>query len=183
MPTHRQSTGLPTQSDLRYSLLASETGTKVWMSGDEYRILLDGVRSGNAMTLIDALVPPSAGPPEHAHADVDELFFLLDGELEFTLDGDRRLLKTGEGVFVRRTVPHAFRNCSERSARMLLFYTPSGAEDFFLAAGRPAIDGQAPPAVDEENRTREIQVASAHGISQAERSPTRPTDHTNGRSR
>src|SRR6218665_2195831 len=70
-------------------------------------------------------------------------------------------------LFVRRNVPHAFTNRTRAPARMLLFYTPGGVEEFFLAAGRPAIDGVAPPPSTEESRAREVKVASEHHIAPA----------------
>ncbi|MCW8167093.1 cupin domain-containing protein, partial [Verminephrobacter aporrectodeae subsp. tuberculatae] len=93
------------------------------MSGDEYQILLDAKSSGNTMTLLDALVPPAGGPPLHAHADVDELFLVLDGELDIMVDNAVYQVKAGGRVFVKRNVPHAFINRTDRPVRMLIFYT------------------------------------------------------------
>lgn len=151
-------------SEPRYSFLPPGLGPKVWMSGDEYQILLDAKSSGNTMTLIDAVVPPSGGPPVHSHDDIDELFVVLDGELEIMTDNVVHKVKAGGRVFVRRTVPHAFINRTSNPARMLIFYTPAGVEEFFLAAGQPAIEGITPPPADEESTRREIQIASHHHI-------------------
>jgi quercetin dioxygenase-like cupin family protein len=164
--TNVTNTQLP-RNELRWSFLPPGFGSKVWMSGDEYQILLDPKNSGNTMTLIDALVPPGGGPPEHSHTDVDELFFVLDGELEITVDDDVHQVKAGGRVFVGRTVPHAFRNRTGSPVRMLIFYTPAGVEEFFLAAGRPAVEGVSPPGADEETTAREIKIASRHHVAQA----------------
>ncbi|WP_265286649.1 cupin domain-containing protein [Verminephrobacter eiseniae] len=154
-------------NDFRHSSLEAGAGEKVWMSGDEYQILLDAKNSGGAMTLINALVPPGGGPPTHAHGDVDELFFVVDGELEIIVDEVPHRVTAGGRVFVRRNVPHAFMNRTSAPARMLIFYTPGGVEEFFLAAGRPAINGVAPPPSTEESRAREVKVASGHHIAPA----------------
>lgn len=151
----------------RFSFLQPDTGATVWMSGDEYRILLDGQGSGGTMTLIDATVPPGGGPPVHSHADADELFVVLHGALEISADDTVQTVKAGGRVFVRRNVPHAFFNRTDQPAQMLIFYTPAGVEEFFLTAGRPALDGEPPPPVDAASTAREIAVSTRHGITQA----------------
>ncbi|MCW8209269.1 cupin domain-containing protein [Verminephrobacter aporrectodeae subsp. tuberculatae] len=155
------------ESDVRHTYLPAGTGSKIWMSGDEYQILLDAKSSGNTMTLLDALVPPAGGPPLHAHADVDELFLVLDGELDIMVDNAVYQVKAGGRVFVKRNVPHAFINRTDRPVRMLIFYTPAGVEEFFLAAGRPAINGVAPPVASAERTVREIEMGLHFHVSKA----------------
>ena len=149
-------------SDIRQTYLPAGSGPKVWMSGDEYQILLDAQSSGNTMTLIDAFIPPGSGPPMHQHDNVDELFFVQAGELDIMVDEAVHHVKAGGRVFVKRGVPHAFTNRSTQAARMLIFYTPGGIEEFFLAAGRPVIEGVAPPVATEDSLAREIKIASDH---------------------
>jgi quercetin dioxygenase-like cupin family protein len=156
----------PGTNPVRFRFLQPDTGPKVWMSGDEYRVLLDAQNSANTMTLIDAVVPPGGGPPVHSHADVDELFVVLQGELEIMADDTMQPVRAGGRVFVRRNVPHAFINRTEQPAHMLIFYTPAGVEEYFLAAGRPAIEGVPPPAADATSTSREVAVAARHGIAQ-----------------
>ncbi|CAI1034400.1 cupin domain-containing protein [Serratia ficaria] len=161
---------------LRYSFLQPGAGPKVWMSGDEYQILLDAKSSANTMTLIDALVPPGGGPPAHLHEDVDELFFVLDGQLEIMADGVTQIVTAGGRVFVRRNVPHAFLNRTDQTVRMLIFYTPAGVEQFFLAAGDPVTEGIAPPPATKDRTKREIEIASSHHITQAATEVRNSTD-------
>ncbi len=149
-------------SDIRQTYLPAGFGPKVWMSGDEYQILLDAQNSGNTMTLIEALIPPGSGPPMHQHSNVDELFFVQTGELDIMVDAVVYQVKAGGRVFVKRGVPHAFVNRSDQAASMLIFYTPGGIEEFFLAAGRPVVDGVTPPAATEDSLAREIKIASYH---------------------
>jgi len=157
----------PASHDRRFTFLDPEAGPKVWMSGDSYRVVVDAAASAGTMTLLDAVVPPGGGPPMHAHEDVDELFYVVEGALEITADGVSRTVEPGGRVFVRRQVPHAFRNNTDRDARMLIFYTPAGIETFFLEAGRPAVEGEAPPPSDDETLAREIEIAARHRIAQA----------------
>ncbi|CDH00279.1 cupin domain-containing protein [Xenorhabdus bovienii] len=155
----------PESSQAKYSFIQPRSGAKVWMSGDEYQILIDAQSSDNTMTLIDAFVPPAGGPPAHLHNDVDELFVVLEGELEIMADGVVQSVRPGGCVFIRRNVIHAFFNRTEKPAKMLIFYAPAGVEKFFLAAGKPVIDGAAPPPAEKLSTAREIEIASCHNIS------------------
>ena len=49
--------------------------------------------------------------------DLDEAFHVLEGEIEFLLDGSWQRASAGTTVFVRAGVVHAFRNASDRPAR------------------------------------------------------------------
>lgn len=153
---------------LRFSFINPENCQAVWMSGDEYRILVDAKKSNSNMTLIHAYVPPTGGPPSHFHSDEDELFFVLEGHLNIMADGVTKEVGPGECVYVARKTPHAFYNKGTSAAKMLIFYTPAGVEEFFLAAGKPAIAGHEPPSVNQLDTAREVEIASHHNITNAQ---------------
>jgi quercetin dioxygenase-like cupin family protein len=102
--------------------------------GDTYTILVSGKDTAGRYTLIDMHVPPGGGPPPHRH-DFEEMFTVLDGEVEFTFRGAATPVRTGETVNVPANAPHSFRNASDASARILCLCSPSGQEEFFLAVG------------------------------------------------
>jgi mannose-6-phosphate isomerase-like protein (cupin superfamily) len=60
--------------------------------GDTYTILLSGMDTAGRFTLIDMHVPPGGGPPPHRH-DFEETFVLLDGELQATFRGEKRIVR------------------------------------------------------------------------------------------
>jgi quercetin dioxygenase-like cupin family protein len=102
--------------------------------GDTYTILLSGEDTGGLYTLIDMLVPPSGGPPPHRH-DFEEMFTVLEGEIEFTFRGKPITARTGETINVPANAPHVFTNATETSARLLCMCTPPGQERFFAEVG------------------------------------------------
>src|SRR4051812_27562615 len=87
-----------------------------------------GEQTGGALTALENVIPPGQGPPLHAHADEDEAWYVLAGELEFRLDEDLHRAPTGSFVFVPRGTPHCFVNVGEEPARVLVLFTPSGME-------------------------------------------------------
>jgi len=117
-------------------------GVTKWFSGDVYTVRLQGAQTAGSIGIVEASVPPGGGPVPHTHADQDETFYLLSGELEF-LDGDKTFMAgTGDIVHVPRTVRHRFLNVGLHTARMLFVYTPAGTEGLFLEGGddpRPGV--------------------------------------------
>jgi mannose-6-phosphate isomerase-like protein (cupin superfamily) len=62
----------------------------------------------------------------HVHADEDDAFYILDGEMTFIF-GDRRETATpGTFVLVPPGVEHGFRNDGGRPVRMLNIHAPAG---------------------------------------------------------
>jgi len=64
------------------------------------------------------------GPPPHRHRSFEEAWFILDGEVEFTVGS--RATRAGSGTYVGipRGVPHTFRVVGERPARWLGLFAP-----------------------------------------------------------
>ena len=114
------------------------------LAGGSYTILVSGRQTAGAYCLIDMLVPPQGGPPPHRH-DFEELFTLLDGELEFTFRGETRTVAAPATVAIPANAPHAFRNSSPKTVHMLCLCSPAGQEEFFAAVGVPVADRSAPP--------------------------------------
>ena len=117
--------------------------------GDTYTILVSGADTAGRYTLIDMHVPPGGGPPPHRH-DFEEMFTILEGEIELTFRGVSVVAAAGETVNVPANAPHVFRNVSDRPARLLCLCSPAGQEEFFKEVGIPvAHRTEAPRALDE----------------------------------
>jgi mannose-6-phosphate isomerase-like protein (cupin superfamily) len=70
--------------------------------------------SGESCHIIATLVPPGAeGPPTHVHTS-DQLYFIVDGELEVELGTDTRTMRGGEGLLIPAGLPHHNRNTADR---------------------------------------------------------------------
>ena len=104
--------------------------------GDTYTILLTGKDTAGRYCLIDMLVPPGGGPPPHRH-DFEEMFTVLEGEIEVTFRGAKSIVRAGETVNIPANAAHEFHNTSERPARLLCLCSPAGQEEFFMAVGIP----------------------------------------------
>jgi len=126
-----------------------QTLPHIGLVGDTYTILVTGRDTDGRYCLIDMHVPPKGGPPPHRH-DFEEMFTVLDGEIEVTFRGSTSVARAGETVNIPSNAPHSFTNASERPARLLCMCSPSGQEEYFAAVGIPvASRTAAPPKLDE----------------------------------
>jgi quercetin dioxygenase-like cupin family protein len=114
------------------------------VAGGTYTVLVSGAQTAGRYCLVDMLVPAGGGPPPHRH-DFEEMFTLLEGELEFTFRGKSYTVRAGSTVNVPANAPHAFKNVSGKTARMLCMCTPAGQDEFFLAVGFPVEGRTSPP--------------------------------------
>lgn len=112
--------------------------------GDTYTILLKGEDTAGRYCLIDMYVPPGGGPPPHRH-DFEEMFTVLDGEVEATFRGETLVLRAGETVNVPANAPHSFTNPGTSPARLLCLCAPAGQEEFFTLVGQPVATRTTPP--------------------------------------
>jgi quercetin dioxygenase-like cupin family protein len=69
------------------------------------------------------------------------LFYVLEGEYEFTFerDGDLATISgtPGTAVAVPPNVPHTFKNGTDAPARLLFVHQPAALEEFFEEFGVP----------------------------------------------
>jgi quercetin dioxygenase-like cupin family protein len=129
--------------------------------GDTYTILISGKDTAGRYTLIDMHVPPGGGPPPHRH-DFEEMFTILEGEIELTFRDRTAVAKAGETVNVPANAPHVFRNASEQPARLLCMCSPAGQEEFFMEVGVPiAHRTEPPPRLDGQAQAAFIAKAMA----------------------
>jgi quercetin dioxygenase-like cupin family protein len=120
----------------------------IGLVGDTYTILVTGEDTAGKYTLIDMHVPPGGGPPPHRH-DFEEMFTVLDGEVQVTFRGQTLIARAGETINVPANAPHAFTNTAATPSRLLCLCAPSGQEEFFTLVGQPvATRTQAPPPLD-----------------------------------
>jgi quercetin dioxygenase-like cupin family protein len=127
-------------------------------AGNVYTVLISGTQTEGRYCLIDMLVPDGGGPPPHRH-QFEEMFTLLEGELEFTFRGETQTIRAPASINVPANAPHQFANRSGRMAHMLCMCTPSGQEDFFLAVADRIPDRQSPsPKPDAEKQAEKKEL-------------------------
>ena len=70
--------------------------------------------------------PHRDGPGAHAHQEEDDAFYMLEGELVFTVDDEEVAAGPGTFVLVPPGVEHSFANRGSVSARFVNVHAPAG---------------------------------------------------------
>jgi quercetin dioxygenase-like cupin family protein len=140
-------------------------GRTIAVVGDVYRFLVTGEDTNGKYAQWEAIVPPGGGPPPHVHSREEEGFYVLEGEITFTI-GEERLMASA-GMFANMPVgtPHSFKNESSKPARMLISLAPAGLEKMFFEVGVPMPPGAttaARPTTEEIEKL--LAVAPKYGI-------------------
>ncbi len=138
-----------------------DDGESIWFNGALITVKVPGAWSEDAFSIVEVAAP--RGRATGLHTDPShETFYVLEGELDFHVDGLDRRVRAGGTVAVPRGVPHAFLVVSE-VARFLVVNTPGTHDRFFRAGGDPAThrDFDAAPLPD---HARTIAAAQEHGV-------------------
>lgn len=114
------------------------------LAGDTYTMLVTGEQTDGRYCLIDMLVPDGGGPPPHRH-DFEEMFTILDGEVDFTFRGDTTTVSAGSTINIPANAPHYFQNSSGVPVRMLSMCTPAGQDEYFTRVGDRLDSRTSPP--------------------------------------
>lgn len=132
-----------------------DEGRATWFFNALMTTVASTAETGGAYSLTEHLVTAASNPPMHVQVAEDEAFYILDGEVEFEVDGEVAVATPGTFAFVARGSAHLFRVRTD-TARMLVICSgkPSdNLEDFFLGMGDPATERALPqPAAPDMER-------------------------------
>ena len=114
----------------------------------EIRYLVDGTVAGAGSGMFELTIAPGARvPPAHSHTNNEEIIYVLDGTLRYSVDDETRDLKAGERMYSPKGSVHAFSNPHDRPARALVVLTPDiGAQYFRDVAEAVSAPGGPNPA-------------------------------------
>jgi len=98
--------------------------------GMPLRFLCDARETGGAWSLFEEEIPMGMGPPPHRHP-WDEAYYVLDGEVDFEVDGEQLTIRVGDFTRLPANTVHAFKGASPAGARVLIFAAPGHSSEFF----------------------------------------------------
>ena len=140
-------------------------GRIVAVLGDVYRFLATGEDTDGKYALWEATVPPGGGPPPHVHSREEEGFYILEGEITFTVNAERVMAKAGTFANMPVGTPHSFKNEGGKTARLLISVAPAGLEKMFFEFGVPLAEGSKtalPPTKEEVEKL--LTIAPRYGL-------------------
>jgi mannose-6-phosphate isomerase-like protein (cupin superfamily) len=118
-----------------YTVVKPGEGEKYFLVGDHTTFKLGPEHTNGAYTFAETYTKVDGGPPPHRHTREDELFYIVDGTLQFVLNDKSFTAGPGSAVYLPRNVPHAFKNVGKAPAKFLVSTTPAGFETFVKSVG------------------------------------------------
>ena len=141
-----------------------DEGNSFWLADALYTAKAMGKDTGSAFTLVEAKTQPKGQSLPKIHHREDTTYYVLEGELEFMVEGDLSEVTAGYFLYVSRGTWHTYKNVGSRSARHLEMHTPAGIEKFFEEVSVPALDSSSPPPFDEEDLEKIRSIALKYGV-------------------
>lgn len=85
--------------------------------------------------VMEMTLPVGSSAPLHVHDDLDDTWFVLEGEMVVTCGDTTSIVGPGHWVSMPRGVPHTFRVVGDRQARILLVHDNATFRDLIRDLG------------------------------------------------
>lgn len=121
-----------------------------WGPAGIMRILAGAESTDGSFSICEATEPPGSAAPLHVHHAEAEAFYVLEGEIELTCGEETLTAGAGDFVYAPKGVPHKYAVVGHEPARVLLLFSRSGFESFFVEGGTTLEEPPAGPPDPEE---------------------------------
>jgi uncharacterized cupin superfamily protein len=143
------------------TVLESGQGTVLAARGSAMFFKATRASTNGAFSLMERTLPPGGRkPPPHIHTNCEEAFYVLDGEVEFSLGETTVVGRPDTFVLVPGGVAHTFGNAGTAQARLLVIHAP--AMDAYFEELQALWSGAVPPSREEE-----LELMRRHGMEPA----------------
>ena len=130
---------------------------------EDVKVKVTSAQTGGRLSPLEIDVTPGFGNNAHAHGGEDEAFYIASGDFRFINGAGTFDAGAGAFVYVPRGTRHGFRNIGSETGKLMVFYTPAGAEQFFLDNGDdPDPDGNPPPEWTQERFDAMAEALKVH---------------------
>jgi len=124
-------------------------GKGVKLGGHPMAFLVTGEDTEHT-SMFEWTIPPGFATGLHLHRVQEETFYVLEGECDWQVAGERVRAVSGTYLFLPPGVPHNIANASDKPARVLMTVSPPGHEHYFeelaqMMAQKGARGGAADP--------------------------------------
>jgi quercetin dioxygenase-like cupin family protein len=147
------------------TLLGPTDGEEFLVGPLTIRSRVGGSQTGEAFEMYE-LALGTATIEYHVHDRMDETICVLEGEIEFVVEGERFTRPAGSVAFVPRGLHHGFSNRGPARARVLLVFAPATHQEEYFRALREALAGGYATSVEELQRRYDqvlVPMTGPHG--------------------
>lgn len=80
--------------------------------------------SSKDLMVLDVVIHPGKGHSFHRHPRQEEVIYVLEGEVEQWIEGEKQILAPGDSAFIDQGLVHASFNRGQHNARILAILGP-----------------------------------------------------------
>ncbi len=131
-------------SSLEPILLPSQEGRALWHLGALLNFKALTSETGEQYWALEGLADSHMVVPLHAHTQEDEIWFVLEGEIVFTIGDVTHTSGPGTFAYIPRNVPYTFQ-VKSKTARWFGFGLSGNLDQWFFETGVPAKTLTLPP--------------------------------------
>jgi hypothetical protein len=139
----------------------------LWFLNTLVQIRASVLEGSDGISLLEHRARFHDSAPLHIHHTEDEIFWILEGEVRFRLEGKERHVEAGDCLLAPKGKAHTYCVESARGARWLTVTGNGDFERFVRAVSRPAERGELPPPAGPPNAeamANLVEIAKRHGI-------------------
>ena len=125
-------------------ILQNGQGRALWHFGALMNFKALTEETGGQYWAVEGLADKHMAVPLHAHTREDEVWYVLEGEIAFTLGDETIIGGPGTFVYIPRNTPHTFQVRSG-TARWFGFGLSGNLDQWFFETGEPAKSLTIPP--------------------------------------
>ncbi len=119
---------------------------------------------GMETVVLEMTLPVGSAAPLHVHHDLDDTWYIVEGEMVVRCGDDVTLAGPGHWVSMPRGVPHTFRVVGDHDARILLVHDNASFRDLIRDLGVPAEARVVPPSPVFPAPEELARVAATHDL-------------------
>jgi quercetin dioxygenase-like cupin family protein len=155
------------RTGMSFKLSSPGEGKHLNMLGDILSIMLSKNETNGTYSILESKVYPGGGPPPHLQTREFEGFYILEGELDFIINGKQVTSKTGTVINIPPRVVHSFKNNTDNIVRILVIIAPAGLEKMFEEVGTEVSEiNLTKPSIEE--KTRLLEISKKYGVEMIE---------------
>ena len=125
-------------------VLKANEGRALWHLGALINFKALGSETGGEYWALEGLADQHMAVPLHSHSREVEIWYVLEGEITFTIGDEKRTVGPGAFAYIPRNMPHIFQVRSG-TARWFGIGMPAGLDQWFFETGEPAQSLTLPP--------------------------------------
>ena len=114
----------------RYKFVPPGGGLSYDWERDHTYVKVSSADTGGAFALMEDNLKREFSLGLHLHRQHAETFYVLEGSVDFYVDGDWMSAAAGATIHIPPGIPHALSLADEQTAKLLMIFQPSGFDQY-----------------------------------------------------